>query len=54
MSATVDAVALKNFFNTERGGLQSGDSAAILSAEGKQYPVIIHYVNGNYYFPKKN
>ena len=47
MSATVDAVSLKHFFNhRKKSGRTEEDMATILSAEGRTYPVLVHYVNG--------
>lgn len=46
MSATVDAVSLKNFFNNKHSKSETEDTATVLSVEGKVYPVTVHYING--------
>lgn len=45
MSATVDAVSLKNFFNNKHSKSETEDTATVLSVEGKVYPVTVHYIN---------
>lgn len=42
-SATLDAEAFRDFFNTNKTGIADKDNAAILSAEGRTYPVDIFY-----------
>lgn len=46
MSATVDAVSLKNFFNNKHSKSETEDTATVLSVEGRLYPVTVHYING--------
>ncbi|KAG8226223.1 hypothetical protein J437_LFUL006325 [Ladona fulva] len=43
-SATVDAEFLKSFFNYNSGKDVKEDTATIMSVEGRQYPVDIHYI----------
>mmetsp|Transcript_52395 Transcript_52395/g.87094 ORF Transcript_52395/g.87094 Transcript_52395/m.87094 type:complete len:700 (+) Transcript_52395:62-2161(+) len=44
-SATLDAEDFRDFFNTNRSGDPANDTAAIISIEGRMYPVDIHYVD---------
>lgn len=43
-SATLDALELKQYFNNNPTKEGKNDTAYILSVEGKQYPVDIHYI----------
>ncbi|GAM19019.1 hypothetical protein SAMD00019534_021940 [Acytostelium subglobosum LB1] len=43
-SATLDAEDMCQFFNSNRTGDKSKDTAVILSIEGRNYPVDIHYL----------
>jgi ATP-dependent RNA helicase DDX35 len=43
-SATMDAEAFVNFFNTNRTGDSDKDDAAAISLEGRMHPVDIHYL----------
>ncbi|XP_048776032.2 probable ATP-dependent RNA helicase DHX35 isoform X2 [Ostrea edulis] len=42
-SATLDAEEMKDFFNSNSSGNPDKDTAAILSVEGRNFPVDIHY-----------
>ncbi|CAL1538482.1 unnamed protein product [Lymnaea stagnalis] len=42
-SATLDAEEMRDFFNTNETGDPEKDTAAILTIEGREYPVDIHY-----------
>ena len=42
-SATLDAEAFHDFFNTNEGGDVAQDTASILTVEGRMFPVDIHY-----------
>ncbi|XP_076311391.1 putative ATP-dependent RNA helicase DHX35 isoform X7 [Tachypleus tridentatus] len=43
-SATLEAEILRNFFNTNESKNSSKDTATIISIEGRNFPVDIHYV----------
>nr|CAH7724041.1 unnamed protein product [Callosobruchus chinensis] len=43
-SATLDAEMLQKLFNTNSTGNKKKDTAIIMSVEGRQYPVDVHYV----------
>ncbi|XP_005103973.1 probable ATP-dependent RNA helicase DHX35 [Aplysia californica] len=42
-SATLDAEEMRNFFNTNETDDPEKDTAAILTVEGREYPVDVHY-----------
>ncbi|KAL8616322.1 ATP-dependent RNA helicase [Nucella lapillus] len=42
-SATLDAEEMKNFFNYNETGDPEKDTAAVMTVEGREYPVDIHY-----------
>ncbi|XP_013417202.1 probable ATP-dependent RNA helicase DHX35 [Lingula anatina] len=42
-SATMDAEEFKDFFNTNETGDSRNDTAAVLSVEGRMFPVDVHY-----------
>jgi len=44
-SATMDAEAFKQFFETNRTGDPAKDTAVIVGVQGRQYPVTINYVS---------
>jgi len=47
MSATADALSLKNFFDHGRKRDKIEENlVTILSTEGRVHPVLVHYVNG--------
>lgn len=45
-SATTDAVFLRNYFDNSQNA--DSNSATIMSVEGRQFPVDIHYLKGKY------
>jgi hypothetical protein len=42
-SATLDATGFKNFFETNTGDNPADDTACIVQAEGRQYPVTCYF-----------
>lgn len=45
-SATIDALHLFNFFNSNQTSDPAKDTAAIISVEGRNYPVEMFYLEG--------
>ena len=47
-SATFDAETFFNYFNTNKTKDRSNDTAAILSIQGRIFPVDVYYLKGIY------
>lgn len=45
----MDAKELQIFFNNNHTGDSKRDTSVIMSVQGRQYPVDIHYLKGNFF-----